>query len=327
MPDTKYFEVNHEQPEEEIIEIAAQLILARELVAFPTETVYGLGAYAFSSPAVNKIFIAKQRPPENPLLVHVSNLEQVENLVTNIPAIARKLMDKFWPGPLSIILPARREVPEVVRGGKSSVGLRMPSHPVALALLNKTGPVAAPSANLSGHPSPVTADHVRADLDGRIAAVLDAGPTGGGVESTVLDLSNGVYRVLRRGGIGIEALQEVLQQDIEIADSKFHHFQTKVKILVSSNQNQFSSLIDEYLSSGRIGIVYYNISNTYNNNHIWRQYELDLKGQDSSLYTILRDAEQQNLKVLIFAPLPEDLEGIGASIADRIYRAAAEAQG
>jgi hypothetical protein len=147
------------------------------------------------------------------------------------------------------------------------------------------------------------------------------------VESTVLDLSNGVYRVLRRGGIGLEALQEVLQQDIEIADSKFHHFETKVKILVSTNQGQLISLIDEYLLSGRIGVVYYNISKTHNNNHIWRQYELDLKGQDSSLYTILRDAEQQNLKVLIFAPLPEDLEGIGASIADRIYRAAAEAQG
>lgn len=327
MPETKYFKVNREQPEDEIIEAAAQLILAQELVAFPTETVYGLGAYAFSTPAVNKIFAAKQRPAQNPLLVHVSNLQQVENLVTDIPATAGKLMDKFWPGPLSIILPARREVPEVVRGGKSSVGLRMPSHPVALALLNKTGPVAAPSANLSGHPSPVTAAHVQADLDGRIAAVLDAGPTGGGVESTVLDLSNGDYRVLRRGGIGIEALQEVLEQEITIADPKFHHFQTKVKILVSTDQAQLMAMIENnLLSNRRGGVVYYSSSKRYNNNHIWREYELDLKGRDNSLYTILRDAEQQNLEVLVFAPLPQDLKGIGASIADRIYRAAAEAQ-
>jgi L-threonylcarbamoyladenylate synthase len=327
MPDTKYYNVNREQPEEEVIEIAARLIRSQELVAFPTETVYGLGAYAFSSSAVNKIFIAKQRPAENPLLVHVSNLQQVNNLVTNIPAIARELMDKFWPGPLSIILPARLEVPEVVRGGKTSVGLRMPSHPVALALLNKTGPIAAPSANLSGHPSPVTAEHVRADLEGRIAAVLDAGPTGGGVESTVLDLCNGNYRVLRRGGIGIEALQEVLQQEIEITDQRFHHFQIKLKIMVAKDQDQLIAMVDEsLLGNQRVGVVYYNFSTRYNNSHIWREYELDLKGQGNSLYTILRDAEQQNLEILLFAPLPENLEGIGASIADRIYRAAAEAK-
>lgn len=327
MPDTKYLKINREQPEEGIIEAAAQFIFDRELVAFPTETVYGLGADAYSSSAVNKIFLAKQRPAENPLLVHVSNLQQVDKLVTGIPPIARKLMEKFWPGPLSIILPARMGVPEIVRGGKSSVGLRMPSHPVALALINKTGPLAAPSANLSGHPSPVTADHVRADLDGRIAAVLDAGPTGGGVESTVLDLSNGEYRILRRGGIGIEALQEVLQQNIAIDDPKFHHFQTKVKVRIGKNPANLISIIDEYLHSNRrVGVVYYTFSTRYNNNHIWREYELDLKGQDNSLYTILRDAEQQDLEILVFAPLPEHLEGVGASIADRIYRAAMESQ-
>lgn len=322
---TRYFKVDCRQPDDEIIQIAANLILSGELVAFPTETVYGLGAHAFSAPAVNKIFEAKQRPPQNPLLVHISNPEQAEKLVTSLPPAALQLMDRFWPGPLSLILPARMEVPPVVRGGKTSVGLRMPSHPAALALLEKTGPVAAPSANLSGHPSPVTAEHVRADLDGKIAAILDAGPTGGGVESTVLDLSADSYTVLRRGGISIEAIEDILHEAVEISDKKSRPFLTGLKVWVSQSRDHFISLIDNHLSFGhKVGVVYNNSSSRYNNQHIYKEYELDFEGKQNSLYTILRDAENKKIEILIFAPLPRNLEGIAASIADRIYRAATE---
>ncbi|MGI5920592.1 MAG: L-threonylcarbamoyladenylate synthase [Syntrophomonadaceae bacterium] len=321
--ETKYLKVNCKHPEPELIKIAAQLILNQELVAFPTETVYGLGALAWSPAAVHKIFAAKQRPANNPLLVHVSNRNQVNDLVTSLPPVAQRLMDQFWPGPLSIILPASSGVPAVVRGGKSSVGLRMPSHPVALALLEQTGPVAAPSANLSGHPSPVTADHVRADLNGRIAAILDAGATGGGVESTVLDLSREPFTVLRRGGVGIEALEAVLGQKVAISETTRPHFQTDIQIVISRDYEDLAAVINNFLNEST-GVVYYNFSKRYNNNHIKREYELDLNGRENSLYGILRDAEQEGLKVLVFAPLPQKLEGVAASIADRIQKAAAE---
>ena len=200
---TEYWKVDPENPEINIITRAAELIRDLQLVAFPTETVYGLGALASSSEAVAKIFEAKGRPAENPLLVHVSKIEQVKELALQIPETASLLMDKFYLGP-SIILPSRNEVPAIVRGGKSSVGLRMPSHPVARALIDQTGPIAAPSANLSGRPSPLTAEHVKADLDGKIAAVLDAGRTGIGLESTIIDLSQDKYKVLRLGGLPLE---------------------------------------------------------------------------------------------------------------------------
>ena len=154
---TVYWKVNPESPDPKIIKKAAELLKKQELVAFPTETVYGLGARADSSRAVAGIFTAKGRPAQNPLLVHVSKMTQLEGLVKVIPDTARLLIDKFWPGPLSIILPARDEVPDIVRGGRTTVGLRMPAHPVALALIDEAGPVAAPSANLSRRPSPLSA--------------------------------------------------------------------------------------------------------------------------------------------------------------------------
>jgi L-threonylcarbamoyladenylate synthase len=234
---TRYLKVDAQHPDPERISQAAQLICQGELVAFPTETVYGLGAAALQADAAAKIFAAKGRPAEHPLLVHISQMEQVKMLVTEIPPEARRLMEHFWPGPLSIILPAREEVPEIVRGGSSGVGLRMPSHPVAIALINAAGPMAAPSANLYGRPSPTQADHVRTDLDGRIAAVLDAGETGSGLESTVLDLNHN-FRILRRGGIPVEKIEALLGIRIDLPEPAVENYNSPVQVLLNQNRSE-----------------------------------------------------------------------------------------
>ena len=321
---TEYWKVDPVNPQLDIITRAADLIRDLQLVAFPTETVYGLGALASSSEAVAKIFAAKGRPPENPLLVHVSKIEQVKELVPEIPETARLLMDKFWPGPLSIILPCRKEVPAIVRGGKSSVGLRMPAHPVARALIEQTGPIAAPSANLSGRPSPLTAEHVRSDLDGRIAAVLDAGKTGIGLESTIIDLSQDKYRVLRLGGLPLEELQQVLDDKIQIINNEsdeLPHYQTSSRVIICQNERDFIDQQEYWLGQEKkLGIVSSKPGDLHIINKSDPVYYLDL-GQDSSnLYTILRDAEQDGIQILLFSPLPQDLTGINRALLERIGR-------
>ena len=320
---TQYWKVDPEKPELTTITRAAALIKDLQLVAFPTETVYGLGALASSSEAVAKIFVAKGRPAENPLLVHVSKIEQVKELVGDIPETARMLMDRFWPGPLSIILPSRNEVPAIVRGGKSSVGLRMPSHPVARALIDQTGPIAAPSANLSGRPSPLTAEHVKADLDGKIAAVLDAGRTGIGLESTIIDLNQDKYRVLRLGGLPLQELQQVLG-DLQINRNEsddLPHYQTDSRVIISQNETDFINQQEHWLMQGKkLGIVSSKPGHLHIINKSVPVYYLDL-GQDSSnLYSILRDAEQDGIQILLFSPLPQNLTGINRALLERINR-------
>jgi L-threonylcarbamoyladenylate synthase len=320
---TEYWKVDPEKPEINIITRAAELIRDLQLVAFPTETVYGLGALASSSEAVAKIFEAKGRPAENPLLVHVSKIEQVKELALQIPETASLLMDKFWPGPLSIILPSRNEVPAIVRGGKSSVGLRMPSHPVARALIDQTGPIAAPSANLSGRPSPLTAEHVKADLDGKIAAVLDAGRTGIGLESTIIDLSQDKYKVLRLGGLPLEELEQVLGevQTNQNESDELPHYQTGSRVIICQSETDFINQQKYWLMQGKkLGIVSSKSGDLHIINKSVLVYYLNL-GQDSSnLYTILRDAEQDGIQILLFSPLPQDLTGINRALLERIGR-------
>lgn len=195
------------------ISAAAQLIRAGYLVAFPTETVYGLGAHALQAAAVEKIFQAKGRPADNPLIIHIYELAQLPSLAEDIPPEAWQLAEHFWPGPLTLILAKKALVPSITTGGLDSVAVRLPAHRTALALLKEAGvPVAAPSANLSGKPSPTTAAHVLADLDGRIDAIVDAGPCTVGVESTVLDIRHGEPKLLRPGGITPEQISTVLQR-------------------------------------------------------------------------------------------------------------------
>ncbi|RNB82029.1 threonylcarbamoyl-AMP synthase [Brevibacillus fluminis] len=190
---------------------AARLIQQGEVVAFPTETVYGLGADALSNQAVEKIFVAKGRPSDNPLIVHIGRIGQLETVVSQVTDDAKRLIEAFWPGPLTLILPKQDTVADLVTAGLETVGVRMPDHPVALSLINAAGmPIAAPSANLSGKPSPTTAQHVRGDLEGRIAAIVDGGATGVGVESTVIDMTVKPAMILRPGGVTFEQLQAVL---------------------------------------------------------------------------------------------------------------------
>jgi L-threonylcarbamoyladenylate synthase len=193
------------------IERAAGWIRQGELVAFPTETVYGLGADAYSEAAVARIFAAKGRPSDNPLIVHIAGLDDLRQVARAIPSPAWQLMETFWPGPLTLLFPKTDRIPALVTAGLDTVAVRMPSHPVARALLRRAGtPLAAPSANRSGRPSPTTAAHVWEDLAGRIAAVLDGGPAGIGVESTVLDLSGGKAVLLRPGGVTREAIESCI---------------------------------------------------------------------------------------------------------------------
>jgi L-threonylcarbamoyladenylate synthase len=192
---------------------AAALLRAGRLVAFPTETVYGLGANATSAAAVAQIYAAKERPWSDPLIVHLADVADLDTVAAAaaIPALAWQLAERFWPGPLTLVLPRGAAIPPVVTAGGATVGVRVPSHPIARALLREVGvPLAAPSANRFMHTSPTSAAHVLADLAGRIACILDGGPCAVGVESTVLDLTTSPPRLLRPGGISLEALRSVL---------------------------------------------------------------------------------------------------------------------
>ncbi len=193
--------------DDKTIRQAAALIRAGELVAFPTETVYGLGANAFDAQAVARIFAAKGRPASDPVIVHVASRAQLAEVTPHVPPLGARLIDAFWPGPLTLVLPRGPRIPSDVSAGLPTVAVRMPAHPVALALIEAAGvPIAAPSANLFGHASPTTAQHVLDDLAGRVALILDGGPTPVGVESSILDLSGERPRLLRPGGVPLEAI-------------------------------------------------------------------------------------------------------------------------
>lgn len=208
---TEIVAINERHPDLMLLERASSLIRQGELVVFPTETVYGLGADAFQSQAVEQIFAVKGRPLSDPLIVHIADEAALDGLVTAIPIEARLLIQAFWPGPLTLILPAGPRVPRLITAGLPNVAVRMPRHPIALALIRAAGtPIAAPSANRFMHVSPTTAQHVLADLGGRIPMILDGGPCEVGVESTVLDLCSPVPTILRPGGVSLEELRAVL---------------------------------------------------------------------------------------------------------------------
>ena len=196
---------------------AGEIIRRGGLVAFPTETVYGLGGNALDPEAAKKIYAAKGRPSDNPLIVHVSSIEEVGPLVRSFPAAAKHLMEAFWPGPLTIILPKSEIVPEETTGGLDTVAVRCPENRLTLRFIREAGvPIAGPSANVSGKPSPTEAQHVMDDLGGRIDMVLDDGPVGVGVESTIIDMSGPVPMLLRPGAVTVEELSEALGQQVEI---------------------------------------------------------------------------------------------------------------
>ncbi|HLS36215.1 MAG TPA: L-threonylcarbamoyladenylate synthase [Bacillota bacterium] len=309
------------------IEEAAQLIREGELIAFPTETVYGLGADAVNEQAVQKIFQAKQRPADNPLIAHVSSVQMIETLVKDIPPYVKQLIKTFSPGPLTYVLKSNGTCADSVTAGLETVAVRIPDHPIALALINTFGrPIAAPSANLSGRPSPVTADHVCRDLSGAIAGILDGGPTGIGVESTVVDCTKRVPEILRYGAILEEDIQsvvgDVIAKQTETRSDKYKHYQPEVPIwLVHGSPGDVQSLINQKRSAGyRIGVLGS------------EEYIEALKGVAKfslgknlteiaqSLYAGFRHFQKDTVDLVIIESFPK--EGIGKTIMNRIEQAA-----
>ena len=274
--ETKLIQISNIKDSSKDMEEAAALIREGELVAFPTETVYGLGGTGLLPDAAHKIYAAKGRPSDNPLILQVCDMKMVESLVKEIPDNARRAMEHFWPGPMTVILQKADQVPDCVTGGLETVAIRMPDHPVALALIRAAGGyIAAPSANTSGRPSPTCAAHVQEDLDGRIEMILDGGPVGIGLESTIVDLSEGVPTILRPGYINQQMLEEVIgKTEIDRAilsdDSgikpkapgmKYRHYAPKASLtIVEGEQEKVTAKINELLKEGeaageKIGVI------------------------------------------------------------------------
>ena len=251
---------------------ASLWINKNEVVAIPTETVYGLAGNARSDDAIKRIFEAKGRPSDNPLIVHISDNSQLEGLVSSVSHTAQKLMDAFWPGPLTIVLPKGENVSERVTAGLSTVAVRMPDHEIALAVIAASDvPLAAPSANLSGKPSPTSAQHVYEDLKGRIPGIVDGGSTGVGVESTVVECTDDLVTILRPGGITLEKLEKVVGAGRVAVDPglenekhapkspgmKYTHYAPDAPfVLVDGSQEFLQKLVDKEREAGkRIGIL------------------------------------------------------------------------
>src|ERR671911_1421619 len=210
--------LDEKKPNQNIIRNASNLIRRGEIIAFPTETVYVLGGNALDPSSVSKIFEIKGRPPDNPLIIHVADMKMLKTLVIQIPLKAHRIIKKFWPGPITLILKKSKIVPEITTGGLNTVAVRIPRNKIALALIRKSGlPIAAPSANISGRPSPTTAIHVKDDLDGKIKLILDGGSTKIGIESTVIDMTQTTPVILRPGGISKESIEN------EIGKVLFHN--------------------------------------------------------------------------------------------------------
>lgn len=252
----------------DVMDRGGKLIAEGELVAFPTETVYGLGGDALDPDASRKIYAAKGRPSDNPLIVHIAEFDDMKRVAREVPEQARKLADAFWPGPLTMIVWKSDAVPEATTGGMQTVAVRMPNHPVALELIRRSGClIAAPSANTSGRPSPTEAQHVAEDLSGKIAMILDGGPVGIGIESTIIDLTEEKPMILRPGYITPEMLSEVLQEEVVIdpgiiaADDtrkpkapgmKYKHYAPKAEmIIVDGAQDAVIAKINELTAAKR----------------------------------------------------------------------------
>lgn len=274
--DTKIYNIDNQKPDKNIIEEAASIIRDGGLVAFPTETVYGLGADALNKDASAKIYAAKGRPSDNPLIVHIAEFADFLRIAKEIPREARLLADAFWPGPLTLIVHKNEHVPYETTGGMDTVAVRMPDHPAALALIRESGClIAAPSANTSGRPSPTLAEHVAEDLGGAIPVILDGGEVGIGIESTILDLTEPVPMILRPGYITVEMLEDVIgtvkvDPGIIAADSsikpkapgmKYRHYAPKAELIIVDGEkaaviNKINELTDEMHAKGKkVGII------------------------------------------------------------------------
>ena len=315
------------------IKKAAEIIKNGGIVAFPTETVYGLGADAFNPKAIAKIFQAKGRPSDNPLIVHLRTSQDLKLVARNIPQIAHQLIEKFWPGPLTLILKNKKIIPNIVSGGLNTVAVRMPDNKIALELIKKVGsPLAAPSANISGRPSGTDAKTVFEDFGNTIDLILNDGKTKIGVESTILDLTITPPAILRQGGVTIEEIRKNIP-NVLIADSslptkggtpkapgmKYRHYAPKAPLVLTNN-------ISEYLktcSEKRVGILatQENIKHFTNikKNIISMGSRKNLKQCAQNLFACLRKFDKLDVKLIICEAFPKS--GLGAAIMERLEKA------
>ncbi|MBV7505184.1 threonylcarbamoyl-AMP synthase [Bacillus sp. sid0103] len=317
---------------------AANFLRDNEVVALPTETVYGLGGNAKSDAAVKKIFAAKGRPSDNPLIIHIAEKSQLAMFVEEIPEKAEQLIEAFWPGPLTIIFKKKEGVlSETATAGLATVAVRMPDHPVALALLKSCGlPIAAPSANSSGKPSPTNADHVLDDLNGKIAGVIDGGQTGIGVESTVIDCTEAIPVILRPGGVTKEQLVSVVgevQVDAALTDEaarpkapgmKYRHYAPNAPLYMVSGTTKFlQGLVDEKRQEGlRVGVL-----TTEENAELFKAdvvltcgKRAELETVAAALYDTLRKFNLEQVDVIYSEIFPN--AGVGNAIMNRLQKAA-----
>ena len=317
---------------------AAHFLQENEVVALPTETVYGLGGNAESDEAVAKIFAAKGRPSDNPLIIHIADKLQLTRFVKEVPELAERLMDKFWPGPLTIIFKKKNGVlSEKATAGLDTVAVRLPDHPVALALLKACQlPIAAPSANSSGKPSPTNAGHVLDDLNGKIAGVVDGGPTGVGVESTVIDCTELVPVILRPGGVTKEQIEAVVgkvQLDPALLDEaskpkspgmKYKHYAPNAPLyLVNGSKVFLQQLVEEKQRDGlRVGIL----TTEENRSEYNAAFVLacgkrsELETVATALYDTLRAFNQEKVDIIFSEMFPNT--GVGHAIMNRLQKAA-----
>ncbi|MEM2979777.1 MAG: L-threonylcarbamoyladenylate synthase [Thermoproteota archaeon] len=341
---TRVLKTDKHRPSKKVLQEAATVLKSGGLVAFPTETVYGLGADAFNKEAVLKIFRAKKRPPDNPVIVHVSTMEMLTNVSSSIPRRVEKLIGELWPGPLTIVVPRAPRVPSVVSAGLETIAVRMPAHNVALGLIEYLGsPIAAPSANLSGRPSPTNAKDVYEDLNGSIEMIIDAGETFIGVESTVVEVTESKAVVLRPGPIPVEILRKYLG-DVEVHPSiisggfegvpaspgmKYRHYAPKAEMIVVEGDYEKAALklvetVKEYLKTGlKVGCMV----SEETAKKLPKQVAVEVLAPRARLdlvarriYSALRNLDRMNLSIIVAEGFPED--GIGMAIQNRLRKAA-----
>lgn len=345
--ETKTFKIDKNDINRDLLREAADLLKEGGIVAFPTETVYGLGGSVFSPEAVAKIFEAKGRPADNPLIAHIYSLDQLEDLAEKIPLEARLLAEKFWPGPLTMVLKAKEGIPKIVTAGLDSIGIRMPADPVALAFLEEVDlPLAAPSANLSGRPSPTIGQHVLEDLAGKIEGILLSDQSLIGIESTVIDLTKKPALILRPGAISLEEIalyinvkyQEYDERERPLSPgNKYRHYAPKAKLfLVAGDQaekkEKFSALIEE-VNSGkkpRLGLFLSDqlFANLSEDRELLDHPLLSVKKAGSltrpseiiaNLYKNLREYDQEELEEIYMEDIEEEIAG--SAFRNRIEKA------
>lgn len=318
------------------LDIAAELIIKGEVVGIPTETVYGLGADASNENAVRKIFSAKGRPADNPLIVHLADFSEAVRYTSYIPELANKLAEKFCPGALTMVMPKNDRIPSVTSGGLDTVGIRVPSHPVMHRIIEISGkPIAAPSANISGYPSPTSAQHVVRDMKGRISAVVDGGQSEYGVESTVISFENeNTVRILRPGCITEKMLLTVcenviidkavlsgLAKDEKAASPgmKYKHYSPQADIImIESNLDGFIKYVGEHYGDGVYSLIFDGDEKNFPYRHM--TYGADSLQQAQQIFRKLRELDDVNAtKVYVRSP---EKDGVGLAVYNRLIRAA-----